>query len=387
MAKIHILILFIISSLAVLGQKDDVSVNNCEGAINVFKNDDYKIQFTGVKCQHPILEQYKSLELINETNIIWLSFLAPENGSLSFSAETKKDFLQMVIFQEDEQNICTEIKNGVAEIKRLSLDKNISSTGLDFQTRQGFLYPLKLQKNDHIMIAFSTIQESKNEIILNWNFQPTIEVLGESKIVDKRMDDFAATISFKIIDNESNTPIISNLSLEGLKDINGLYVGSEFYYNFDRNVKLSVKCDAEGYFFHDSIYEINAFEDQEIAITLDRLNSGKSMRMQDIEFLPGSSEVTESSLPNLRRLKDFMALNSDINIEIQGHVFALGDNSFAGQRISEARAKRVMMYLIDNGIDRSRLEAVGYGNTRPIFPEPKFFYEEQANRRVEILVK
>ena len=42
MAKIHILILFIISSLAVLGQKDDVSVNNCEGAINVFKNDDYK---------------------------------------------------------------------------------------------------------------------------------------------------------------------------------------------------------------------------------------------------------------------------------------------------------------------------------------------------------
>ena len=92
------------------------------------------------------------------------------------------------------------------------------------------------------------------EIILNWNFQPTIEVLGESKIVDKRMDDFAATISFKIIDNESNTPIISNLSLEGLKDINGLYVGSEFYYNFDRNVKLSVKCDAEGYFFHDSIY-------------------------------------------------------------------------------------------------------------------------------------
>ena len=57
------------------------------------------------------------------------------------------------------------------------------------------------------------------------------------------------------------------------------------------------------------------------------------------------------------------------------------------ERISEARAKRVMMYLIDNGIDRSRLEAVGYGNTRPIFPEPKFFYEEQANRRVEILVK
>ena len=81
-----------------------------------------------------------------------------------------------------------------------------------------------------------------------------------------------------------------------------------------------------------------------------------------------------------------MVLNADIKIEIQGHVFALGDNSLLGQRISVARAKRVMKYLIRQGIDKSRLKAVGYGNTRPVYAEPKLFSEEQANRRVEILV-
>jgi outer membrane protein OmpA-like peptidoglycan-associated protein len=57
-----------------------------------------------------------------------------------------------------------------------------------------------------------------------------------------------------------------------------------------------------------------------------------------------------------------------------------------GQNISEARAKRVVKYLIDNGIDKKRLKPVGYGNTRPIFEKPQFSYEEQANRRVEIVV-
>jgi len=95
----------------------------------------------------------------------------------------------------------------------------------------------------------------------------------------------------------------------------------------------------------------------------------------------------KSSEPKLRRLKDFLALNSTLEVEIQGHVFAMGDNSFAGQRISEARAKRVLRYLVDNGIDKGRMTSAGYGNTRPIYENPLRTYQEQANRRVEVLIK
>jgi flagellar motor protein MotB len=33
------------------------------------------------------------------------------------------------------------------------------------------------------------------------------------------------------------------------------------------------------------------------------------------------------------------------------------------------------------------MTSVGYGNSKPIYPDPKNAFEEQANRRVEIVVK
>jgi outer membrane protein OmpA-like peptidoglycan-associated protein len=110
------------------------------------------------------------------------------------------------------------------------------------------------------------------------------------------------------------------------------------------------------------------------------------MQIEEIEFHPGSSDFTPTSEGKLRRLKDFMALNSEVIIEIQGHVFSLEDNSFAAQKMSEARAKRVYNYLVENGINKSRMTTVGFGNTKPIFPKPKLAFEEQMNRRVEIKV-
>ena len=133
---------------------------------------------------------------------------------------------------------------------------------------------------------------------------------------------------------------------------------------------------------------IEAMEGKEVFLDLERVSSGKKMLLEEIEFLPGKSEILPSSEPRLKRLKDFLALNADIEIEIQGHVhFDSEKNTIAAQKMSEARAKRVLHYLTDNGIDKHRLSSVGFGNTKPIFEDPKFSYEEQANRRVEIVIK
>lgn len=175
--------------------------------------------------------------------------------------------------------------------------------------------------------------------------------------------------------------------MDGNRDLQGMYIGSDFFFNITSTNDIILSCDLERYFFYDSIIEISRLEDNEIEIHLERAAAGKSLQIEEIQFAPGTSEILKSSEPKLRRLKDFLALNTDLEVEIQGHVFAIGDNSFAGQRISEARARRVMKYLIDNGIDRSRLTAEGYGNTKPIHPNPERSFQEQANRRVEILIK
>lgn len=389
MTKLLNLLILSLISMSLYGQMGGKTVNSpiyCTGAINVFEDGDFQLQFTGKKNEK-VVEAYPSLSEISTENVLWLSYIAPEDGELTFQASKKEGFLQMVVFQQELKDICGEIEEGVAEIKRLYTKKDQQAVGLDYKIGGGVLYSLPIQKGKLIQVMFATGGESKDKLDLQWKFITDEPVVTETKIVDKRNDDFAPTFKIIVKDKETNLPLVASLSLEGNTNISGLYMGSEFYFNPDRNCNLSIRCEVEGYFFDDREERISSFQDTEIELYLEKVSTGKTMQIEEIEFRPGTSEITKSSEPKLRRLGDFLALNSEIKIEIQGHVCAIGKNTFAGQKVSEARAKRVMKYLIENGIDKKRLTAVGYGNTRPIYPEPKLFYEEQANRRVEIMVR
>ena len=56
-----------------------------------------------------------------------------------------------------------------------------------------------------------------------------------------------------------------------------------------------------------------------------------------------------------------------LEIEISGHTDSKGSDSY-NQKLSEARAKAVVDYLIRNGIARDRLSAKGYGESLPVEP-------------------
>lgn len=390
MAKILFIIVLLLNTPDAFSQKagkNSSSLNSCMGGINIFEDGDFQLQFTGKKSSDKAVDAYPSLSGINSENSIWISYIAPTDGDLTFTASKKSGFVQMVIFEQDQKDICGEIGQGIAEIKRLHIGKESSIVGLDYHVDGGIMYSLPMKEGRKYQLLFATESESKDKLYLQWRFVSGGKTEPESQIIDRRTDDFAPTYKIIVRDKDTNEPIVASLSIEGNKSIAGMYIGSDFMFNIDRNSTLTIKCDAEGYFFNDLEEEASPFEDQEITLDLERVSAGRSMQIEEIEFLPGTSKITLSSEPKLRRLKDFLALNSSLNVEIQGHVFAIGDNSFAAQKVSEARAKRVMKYLIDNGIDKHRLTAVGHGNTRPIYAEPKFFYEEQANRRVEVVVK
>ncbi|MDY7036598.1 MAG: OmpA family protein, partial [Thermodesulfobacteriota bacterium] len=74
--------------------------------------------------------------------------------------------------------------------------------------------------------------------------------------------------------------------------------------------------------------------------------------------------------------------NPDVKLQIQGHTDNIASAKY-NQRLSERRANSVMNYLVEKGISKARLSAVGYGLTRPIAtnltPEGR-----TLNRRVQI---
>lgn len=67
---------------------------------------------------------------------------------------------------------------------------------------------------------------------------------------------------------------------------------------------------------------------------------------------------------------------------IEGHTDARGEAAY-NQLLSERRAESVRQYLIEAGIDPSRLAAVGFGESRPRVSDPN----ASQNRRVELLIQ
>jgi len=73
-----------------------------------------------------------------------------------------------------------------------------------------------------------------------------------------------------------------------------------------------------------------------------------------------------------------------VHIEVQGHADQRGTPEF-NQKLSEDRAKSVLEFLVKHGIDRSRLSAVGFGSSKPMY-EKKNQRTLFLNRRVEFQI-
>lgn len=101
-----------------------------------------------------------------------------------------------------------------------------------------------------------------------------------------------------------------------------------------------------------------------------------------LNFDTDKAEIKPEYHSLLDNVVGIMNKNPGLKIEIGGHTDNRGRAAY-NQKLSERRAKAVKQYLVDAGIDASRVEAIGYGLTQPIATN-----DTEAgrlrNRRVEV---
>lgn len=104
-----------------------------------------------------------------------------------------------------------------------------------------------------------------------------------------------------------------------------------------------------------------------------------------IEFEKGKAVIKDETFPLLNNIIIMLKEFPDLNILIQGHTDDTGEENF-NQKLSLDRANAIKKYFVDNEIAKESLFTIGYGETRPAFPNNS---EEnrQKNRRVEFKVK
>ncbi|MDR2507057.1 MAG: OmpA family protein, partial [Candidatus Accumulibacter sp.] len=76
--------------------------------------------------------------------------------------------------------------------------------------------------------------------------------------------------------------------------------------------------------------------------------------------------------------------NPGWKFEVAGHTDSLGAADY-NQKLSERRAASVVRYLTGKGVEATRLQARGYGATRPLVPENGDEAARFQNRRVELV--
>ena len=123
---------------------------------------------------------------------------------------------------------------------------------------------------------------------------------------------------------------------------------------------------------------------KEKQIDVKPMEKGEAYTINDILFESNSSKLKESSKIVLDGFVEWLLVNKELNIEIQGHTDDIGPDK-ANLALSMDRSFSVMEYLIKNGVEKSRLKFKGYGESNPKVPNTSS-KSRSINRRTDFLI-
>ncbi len=99
-------------------------------------------------------------------------------------------------------------------------------------------------------------------------------------------------------------------------------------------------------------------------------------------FQTGSDRLTYKSKRKLNELVKILNQYPEMGLSIEGHTDSVGDDA-KNMTLSQKRADAVKKYLVGKGIDKNRLTATGYGETKPV-ADNNTKTGRKKNRRVEL---
>lgn len=111
------------------------------------------------------------------------------------------------------------------------------------------------------------------------------------------------------------------------------------------------------------------------------------MRVElDVKFDFDKAKVKPESYGDIKNLADFMTQYPQTSTVVEGHTDAVGSDAY-NQGLSERRANAVRDVLVNEyGVGSERVNAVGYGETRPVADNASAD-GRAVNRRVEAEVE
>jgi outer membrane protein OmpA-like peptidoglycan-associated protein/tetratricopeptide (TPR) repeat protein len=234
-------------------------------------------------------------------------------------------------------------------------------------------------------LDFSTISKRSNDTISKFvKLKPNTQIAYNALILDK--------VTKQPIDE----PLVVMTKIGGDKKPDSIMVpqGGSFAGVMQTNSEYQVYAVKPNYYSDEKLISTkgiipgsnDAIRD---TIFMKKLEVGAIIKIENIYYDYNKANIREDAKPSLNRLFDLMQQNPNISIQINSHTDCRGSDAY-NMRLSDARAASVVKYLIERGVEASRMRSKGYGESMPVeqCADCKKCTENQyqANRRTEFQI-
>ncbi len=265
------------------------------------------------------------------------------------------------------------------------------------------VYPSKYRGQFAYQIGFIAGSEASLSVDYLLVKHPKVDI-SDKKIADKiKKNDLFwilnEDIRFKAkingsVKNALTNEIVENL-IVNIVDSEGKQINVEnlntnigfFEFILTEKKQFFLKVRSKNYITQTVLLDMNVDENSvEITkeILLSPVELGKTIQLENVLFERSQAILLQSSYKELDKLAEFMLENPKIEIELSGHTDNSG-NATLNLELSEKRVLKVMQYLIEKGIDESRIAGKGYGGSKPIANNDNEM-TRKLNRRVEFKI-
>ncbi|GAB2570335.1 OmpA family protein [Spirosoma areae] len=206
--------------------------------------------------------------------------------------------------------------------------------------------------------------------------------------------DPVALISGKVIDQTTGKPIEARIIYQTLPDgaeageANSDPITGEYKIVLPYGQKYTMRAIAKDFIAEGGNVDLTQPKGfQEIKgndLKLVPIEVGRSVRLNNIFFDTGKSELRPESGPELDRLVTTLNEAPKIVIEVRGHTDNTGSSEI-NTKLSQDRADAVREYFVSKGIEPDRVASKGFASTKPVATNDTDEGRQQ-NRRVEFVI-
>jgi len=198
------------------------------------------------------------------------------------------------------------------------------------------------------------------------NFSATVKVSAKQDIIAEQKQEEMLN------ENEGQEELISeNLEQEIAKEEN--------------EINKTEQIDKAPSMTQNSVAEQQEMEAKKRELDAQFKNASGKFVLKRIYFDHNEARLKSESFNELNGIVAYLKDNQNIRAEISGHTDNIGPKDY-NENLSLRRARAVVNYLIDNGIEANRLQAKGYGETQPLVSNDDERDGREINRRIELKV-